>query len=98
MAQPIESMTLRTKLNEAERVIRELVHHIEHGYIPKAHLLRRNARKGNDPKEQNDITDVTIRSSVEKTLESDEFTQDIGHQLQAYLSSIDMDLKRIIGS
>lgn len=98
MAQPIESMTLRAKLNEADRVIRELVHHIEHGYIPKAHLLRRNARKGNDPKEQHDITDVTIRSTVEKTLDSDDFTQQLCHQLEEYLSSVDADLQRIIGN
>lgn len=98
MAQSIESMTLRSKLNEAERILRELIHHVEHGYIPQAHLLRRNARKGNDPKEQNNITDLTIRSSVEKTLASDKFTQQVADQLQEYLSSIDADLRGIIGN
>ena len=64
MSQSMNDLTLRKKLNEAERIIRELVHHVEHGYIPKAHLTRRTARKGNDPKEQAEITDKTIRSSV----------------------------------
>lgn len=98
MSQSMNDLTLRKKLNEAERIIRELVHHVEHGYIPKAHLTRRTARKGNDPKEQSEITDKTIRSSVKKTLDSDQFTRQVCNQLNDYLTAIEGDLRRIIGN
>ncbi|WP_417850587.1 hypothetical protein [Thalassoglobus sp.] len=98
MSQQLENMTLRNKLNEAERLIRELIHHIEHGYIPKAHLLRRTARKGNDPKEQHEITDMTVRGGVEKVLKSDQFSRQLCHQLQGFLGSIEQDVNKIIGN
>lgn len=98
MGQQLDNMTLSKKLNETERVIRELQHHLEHGYIPKAHVLRRTARKGNEPKEQHEITDVTMRSTIEKTLIADDFSQQLCHQLDQYLESIDVDLNRIIGN
>lgn len=97
MAAHLQDMTLRNKLNEAERLIRELIHHLEHGFIPKAHISRRTARKGNDPKEQSDITDMTVRSAVEKTLTSDDFTRQLCTQLDEYLESIQDDVKKVIG-
>ncbi len=98
MSHQLENLTLRNKLNESERLIRELIHHLEHGYVPKAHLLRRTARKGNDPKDQKDITDLTIRSAVEKVLDSDDFSLQLCDQLSDYLASIEKDLNRIIGN
>ena len=98
MSQPGQNLTLRNKLNESERLTRELIHHIEHGFIPKVHTLRRTARHGNDPREQDQITDKTIRSTVEKTLQSDDFTQQLSSSLLQYLESIDDDLRRVIGN
>ena len=98
MASQLESMTLRNKLNEAERLLRELVHHIEHGFIPIAHQSRRVARKGNDPKEQHEITDMTVRSAVGKTIGSDDFTRNLCTQLDEYLQSIQKDVNQIIGN
>ncbi len=98
MSQQVENMTLRNKLNEAERLIRELIHHVEHGYVPKAHLLRRTARKGNDPKDQHEITDMTVRNSVDKVLQSDLFSRQLCDQLQEFLGSIEQDVNKIIGN
>ena len=98
MSPQLEKMTLRNKLNEAERLIRELMHHLEHGYVPKAHLLHRTARKGNDPKEQENITDVTIRSGVDDVLKSDAFSRQLCQQLSELLDSIDQDVNQIIGN
>lgn len=98
MTESIQSLTLRNKLNEAERIARELIHHVEHGFIPKVRELRRTARHGNDPKEQDLITDKTIRNAVEKTLTSDDFTRKLSDDLTAYLESIEADVQRILGN
>ena len=98
MSQSRPSKTLRNKLNEAERLTRELIHHVEHGFIPKARELRRTARHGNKPTEQDQITDTTIRSSVEKVVKSDDFTRKLCQELSDYLQSIDKDMDRIIGN
>ena len=98
MTESIQGLTLRNKLNEAERITRELIHHVEHGFIPKARDLRRTARHGNDPKEQELITDKTIRNTVEKAINSDDFTRTLTKDLTAYLESIEEDVNRILGN
>ena len=98
MSHQLENLTLRNKLNEAERLLRELIHHVEHGFVPKAHLLRRHARQGNDPKTQHEITDLTIRDSAEKLIHSDDFSRQLCDQLTEFLSSIEADVNRIIGN
>jgi len=95
MSASLENQTLREKLSHAERLTRELIHHLEHGFIPKAHILRRVARQGNDSSE--DITDLTIRSTCEKTLTGDDFTQKLSGELIAYLDSIDQHSKKMLG-
>jgi hypothetical protein len=99
MNERLDNMTLRQKLSEADKLSRELIHHLEHGFIPKAHLLRRTARQGTDPTatEQGEVTDLTIRSTVETVLNSDDFSRQVSGQLVEYLESIDRDVQRIFG-
>lgn len=91
-----ESMTLRDRLIEAERLTRELVQHLDQGFVPKAHQLRRVARQGNESG-HDEITDLSIRSTVDRTLEADDFTRLMGDQLSLFLESIDSDLRRLTG-
>lgn len=98
MGDALEAMSLRDKLNEADRLARELIHHLEHGFIPKAHVLRRTARQGSDPAEQGDVTDLTIRSTVDTVLTSDTFTRQVTDQLNRVLSSIHEETGRVLNS
>ena len=97
MARSLSSMTLREKLSESERLTRELIHHLEHGFIPKAHALRRLAREANDPATADEITDVTIRTNVATVVETDDFTRTVSEQLTPVLQSIRQDVERILG-
>lgn len=92
----IDNLTLRAKLSETDKLARELIHHIEHGFIPKAHLARRTARVGIDPTETDEVTDVTIRSSVDALLASDDFARDLGGRMSQHIAAIDADLDRIL--
>lgn len=91
-----DDLSLREKLIDAERLTRELIHHLEHGFIPKAHLLRRTARQGNEAG-HDEITDMTVRSTVERVIEADDFSRGLNHQLSAFLTSIHRDVRRLTG-
>lgn len=98
MSQSLDNMTLREKLSEADKLARELIHHLEHGFIPKVHSLRRTARSGMGQSEHADeeVTDVTIRSTVEGVLQSDDFTRNVSDQLTQLLTAIDRDVHKVL--
>lgn len=91
----LESQTLQQKLSHADQLARELLDLLEHGFIPKTHVLRRTAQQGLDPQEQTEITDLTIRSHVENVLDSGKFVRENADQLILYLNSIDRDIQRV---
>lgn len=92
---PVESLTLREKLIDAEKLTRELVEHLERGFIPKVHQLRRTARRATSPEHQAEITDRTIRSSVDQVLKSDDYTRQLSERAVSLLNAIDTDVQTI---
>ena len=89
--------TLREKLSEAEKLARELIHHLEHGFIPKVHALRRLARQGLDPTDADEVSDRSFRSQVDEVLSSDDFTRRVYKQFDTYLTGIQQDVRQITG-
>ncbi|MEW4530225.1 hypothetical protein [Maioricimonas sp. JC845] len=94
----LTSLTLREKFNDVERLARELIQHLEHGYIPKAHELRRTARHGCDPEHHDEVTDATIRNLVERVLVSDDYTRELCTRAQRYLEAVDHEVADILGN
>jgi hypothetical protein len=97
MSLPLQNLTLRQKLSEADKLVRELIQHLEQGFIPKAHALRRTARQGADTLEQGEVTDLTIRSTVDTVLASDQFSRQVARKLDEFLVAIDRDIQRVLG-
>jgi hypothetical protein len=91
----LEGLTLREKLIEAEKVTRELIDHLERGFLPKVHQLRRLARRGNEPEHQEEITDVSIRSTVDQVLHTDDYTRQLSTRARNLLAAIDKDVTTI---
>lgn len=92
----IERMTLREKLNEAEKLTRELIDHIEHGFIPKAQQLQRLAKKGKNDEEGIHISDMSIRENAAQLLESERFTEEVYEKVSRFLVAIDKEMTEII--
>ena len=92
---PIESLTLREKLIDAEKLTRELVDHLERGFIPKAHQLRRTARHATSPEHQDEIKDLTVRNSVDQVLKSDDYTRHLCERAVTLLNAIDTDVQTV---
>lgn len=96
MAQSPSSMTLREKLSHADKLVRELIEHLDHGFIPKAHQLRRITRHRPDSSDE-EVTDLTIRGQADLLLEADEFSRRVAAQLDVTLQAIDDDINRVAG-
>jgi hypothetical protein len=92
---PLDSLTLREKFIEAEKITRELIDHLERGFIPKAHELRRLARRANEPDHQDEIKDVTIRSSSNALLQSDDYTRQLGQRAGELMLAIEQEVRLI---
>jgi hypothetical protein len=92
---PLDNLTLREKLIEAERLMRELSDHLERGFIPKAHEIRRLARRANEPENQDEVKDVTIRSSSDELLRSDDYSRQLCERNIRMLAAIEQDVKAI---
>ncbi|MBL8850427.1 MAG: hypothetical protein JNG89_12175 [Planctomycetaceae bacterium] len=91
----LENLTLREKLIEAERLLRELSDHLERGFIPKAHEIRRLARRANEPENQDEVKDVTIRSSSDELIRSDDYSRQLCERNIRLLAAIEQDVKAI---
>ena len=96
MRQP-ESLTLRDQLNDADRLTREIMDHLERAFIPQAHELRRVTRITGEDDPANQLADVTLRNQVGNLLKSDDYTLTMTKRLHAYLTSIGKEVGKIVG-
>ena len=64
MSSAIDQLTLREKLRDAAHVARELIEHLELGFVPKVHELRKLSRQHDPASGLPPVADVTIRSYV----------------------------------
>lgn len=96
MNSPIDHLTLREKLRDAARGVRELVEHLELGFVPKVHDLKKLTRQHDPASGTPPVADVTIRGYVSAVLESDQFTARLNDSLENYLNSIQKDVSDVV--
>jgi hypothetical protein len=92
----IDRMTLREKLREAARGVRELIEHLELGFVPKVHELRKLTRQHDPASGTTQVADVTIRNAVASVVDSDHFTAGLNDSLEYYLNSIQKDIASVV--
>jgi hypothetical protein len=96
MSSSIDQLTLREKLRDAEHVLRELAEHLEMGFIPKVHELKKLSRQHDPASGLPPVADVTIRSYVSSVVESDRFTVGLNESLEKYLNAIQKDVGEVV--
>ncbi|MCG6154586.1 hypothetical protein [Rubinisphaera margarita] len=93
MNDSIEKMTLREKLSEADRLMRELIDHLDNGFIPKTRNLSRKLQEaGSDPES---LTDMTVRQQAAEIIDDNRFSERLYEKIGALLVAIDGDVNRI---
>jgi hypothetical protein len=95
--QLLEAMPLRDRVREAEQLVRELADHLERGFLPKIHEVRRLTRHtGLDAAET--TKDSTIRSTVDAALSSHEYSLELVRKLDRFLMSIDREFQHLVSN
>ncbi|MEX1230171.1 MAG: hypothetical protein WEB58_08025 [Planctomycetaceae bacterium] len=94
MEHPVESLTLRQKFTEGERLVRELIEHLEQGFLPKADSFRRLV----DIKitDINLVDDNSVRNQAGALMESDQYTELMVEKLCRVLNSINDETNRLV--
>ena len=88
MERPIEQQTLREMLTNSERLARELIEHLEQGFLPKVQRLNELLHVPEDA-EGGMVRDVTIRTQATTVLETDQFSQEMIEKMEQYLAALD---------
>ena len=96
MAQrPLEQLTFREKIRDCSHRARELVEHVEQNLVPHLHELHKKTRP-HRPGQDEDVSDVTVRTLVAAALESQRYAAQFDDQIEAYGNSIGEELSRIL--
>ena len=87
-----DSLPLRDQFTNAERLTRELIDHLDQGFLTRIQEVRRVARKDED----DGVTDKSVRAQCTRLFESDDFTRKLSTELREYLDSICEELKPMV--
>lgn len=96
MADPLEHLTLREKIRDAERVTRELRDHLELNFTPKVHDLRKMCRPPDDKPDADTFADVTVRVQSSQIIQSDRFTAGLDDQAERLYAAIVVEVDEIV--
>ena len=93
---PVSQLTLHNLFKDSERLTHELIEHLDRGFIPKVHDLRRLTRIHKSEPEAQPVEYVTVRSHSAQVLESEKFTHQLYEKLSKYLTAIDESVSRLV--
>ncbi|QDT94438.1 hypothetical protein [Gimesia algae] len=96
MKRALSQLTLREMFSDSERLISELVEHLELGFIPVSEQMIRLVRELPDGVEKRRVEDISVRNQAAELLKTDEFSQELFEKLDQYLAAIDQSINRII--
>jgi hypothetical protein len=91
----LDQLTLRDKIREAARKSHDMIEHLEHAFVPKAHDLRKVSRSHDSKSEAPPIADVTIRHHAAMVLESDQYTEGLNEEAEALFEAIAVEVDKL---
>lgn len=95
MADSFDGMTIREKLTEADRLMREVIEHLDNGFIPKTRTLSRSLQEHGD--NVSAMSDVTVRQQAAELIELNRFSEALYEKITALLEAIDHDVSQVQG-
>ena len=93
----IDHLPLRELFTGAERLTRDLIDHIERGFLPKCSRLNEICQPISEQSGEEEIEDITIRNHSAQVLDSEKFTHEFYENTQTYLVAIDQAVAKITG-
>ena len=92
----LDQLPLRELFTEAERLTRELIDHVDLGFLPKINNLNRLSQEDAGNYELPEIEDITIRNHASQVLESEQFTSQFYQETERYLLAIDRAVSKFL--
>jgi len=92
---PLESLTLRELFVDTERLTKELIEHLELGFLPKVSAISELAR-ADGTSEAEFVSDLTLRTKAAGLLADEQFTNNLCEKLAAYSEAIEKGVNRIV--
>ncbi|HUG89672.1 MAG TPA: hypothetical protein VML55_02490 [Planctomycetaceae bacterium] len=93
---PLGQLTLSEKFVDAERMARELMDHLDRGFLPRIRELQKLVEPADGQPLNDEVEDLTVRIHAARVLESDLFTEELYARLERYCRSINADVSRIL--
>ena len=94
-ARPVDHLSLREMLRDAEQLCRELADHLERGFAHKADILAKLIHSRPGSRVRYDVKDITLHHNTQFVLESDKFTQKLVDRFRELLKAIDASMHEI---
>jgi hypothetical protein len=88
----VNSLPLREKFTAAERLTRELIDHLDKGFLPKIKVLRRVCRKD----ESSGVTDKSVRHECTQLFRSEDFADQLVSDLSELLDGIETEMQVMV--
>ena len=92
-----DQMTLRETFTGSERLTRELIEHLEQGFLPKVVELQKLVRPHSDVQIDPALQDAALRNSAIRLISSEEFSNQLFERLQSYCVRIDQSVAKMVG-
>ena len=89
----LHRLTLRDKCRDAVQLSRDLIDHLEHGEIPKAHRCHRILEKAD---EEVTMSDSSVRDLTAAVLDSESFTAELFENFDQYLEAIGAEVEQVL--
>lgn len=91
----VEDLPLRDVFTEAERLGRELIDHLDNGFLPQVRALVELVEVSDAGVRRDDVEDVTIRNQAAKLLDRARFADDLYARFDRCVIAIEQSVSRI---
>lgn len=92
----LNSLTLREKIHEAARKSRDMTEHLEQGFLPKVHALRKLTLPQDPAATTPPVADITIRHHAAEVLESEEYTDRLDSEAMQYFEAVSREVADLL--
>lgn len=98
MSRSTEGKTLRDRCRDANRVVREVIDHLENSFLPKVSSLRKLARSREQAFDPSSVRDVTIRTHAAAILEAEQYSIKLEEESKRLLSIIATEVEQLVNT
>ena len=92
--QPLDQLTVREMFTDLERLLHEMIEHLDRGFIPKVQHLRDLVRHSQTNLDE--LQDLTLRTHTADLLKNEDFTNELSRKIEQYLIAIDTAVTQIV--